>query len=485
VNPCLYQLNPRTYLTQIGARDASLDQIPESFLETISSLGFDWLWLLGVWSVSPASRLISQSMPTLLKELKEVLPDLTSSDICGSPFAICRYSVDSALGGDEALARFRKRLAPYGLKLMLDFVPNHVGIDHHWTKSNPEYFIKGNELKLLDDPNNWILLKDGSIFAHGRDPNYPGWTDTLQLNYFNSDLHHAMTCELLKIAERCDGVRCDMAMLLEPEVFSKTWRNYDKSSVPPFWPTAIEQVKKDSPTFVFLAETYWGYEHKLQQHGFDYTYDKTLYDRVIARHGPDVRAHLSAPVKFQRRLTRFLENHDEPRVASKLSSSEHRAAAVLSYLAPGMRFLFDGQLKGKRTRIPVQLSRAPRERTDLSVERIYEELIPIINSLPVKHGAWNLLETKEAWPNNPTHENFVAFLIEHPLKTLLVAVNFASYRGQSFIRIPDRLWLEGSIELRDLLSQERLVRDAQDLKERGLFLDCAEWQTHIFSIEHQ
>lgn len=487
MNPSLYQLNPRTYLAQVAGRDASLDQIPDDFLKKVADAGFDWIWLLGVWTISAEGIRIARSLPSLQAEFVRALPDLSPFDVCGSPFSILDYSVDPALGGNAAIERLRHRLDSHGLKLMLDFIPNHVGLDHSWTKTSSDFFIQGTPSNLEREPDNWVRLKDGAIFAHGRDPNYPGWSDTLQLNYFNPDLHNAMTAELIKVSQICDGVRCDMAMLLEPEIFASTWKEHAANSPGEpsyFWPSAISAVKERNPGFKLLAETYWDYEYKLQKHGFDFTYDKRLYDRVMLRRGPDVRAHLEAPLSFQSRMARFLENHDEARVASMLSVAEHRAAAAVTYLAPGMRFFFDGQLSGRRTRTPVQLGRAPREKIDQSVAAIYHEILPVVNSLPVKHGTWNLLDTKAAWPDNHTHSNFIAFLIEHPIKTLLMVVNYASYRGQCFIRVPDRAWLDGSLELRDILSHERLVRDSNDLRERGLFLDCAEWQTHIFSVEH-
>jgi glycosidase len=487
VNPALFQLNPRTYLSTIGDRTGTLDDIPDSLLHTLASRGVDWLWLLGVWTMGPTSRAISRSLPNLRQEFLHVLPDLTEDDICGSPFAIARYETDAALGGDKALARFRNRLREHGMRLLLDFVPNHIGLDHSWTRTHPDYLIEGTEEQLINEPDSWIRLRGESIFAHGRDPNFAGWTDTLQLNYFNPKLHQAMVAELHAIAERADGVRCDMAMLLEPEVFLRTWGTRVANvhgAPPPFWPDAIRSIRDKHPKFLFLAEVYWNYEFTLQQHGFDYTYDKTLYDRVLQRRGPEVRSHLTAPLSYQKHLARFLENHDEPRIASLLSANEHRAAAVITFMSPGLRFFHDGQFAGKRHRVPVHLARGPREKVDPTIEDLYTRILPIINSPTNKHGAWHLLNTQAAWPNNPTHENFITFLIEHPLRTLLVAVNYASYRGQCFIRIPDRDWLDGSIELRDLLSHEQLVRDASDLRERGLFLDCADWQAHIFSVEH-
>lgn len=488
MNPSIYQINPRTYLTSEVARGATLDDFPERLVQELSERGFEWLWLVGVWTIGPAGRAISRREPGWRAEYLEVLPDLTDNDICGSPFAIFKYEVDPELGGNAALARLRQKLSAAGIKLMLDFVPNHVAIDHPWSIERPDFLVRGDSAALLAEPTNWIEVESGDVFAHGRDPNYPGWRDTLQLNYFNPELRAAMLDELLGVADLADGVRCDMAMLIEPDVFDRTWGAQTTDTTELFsawWPAAITEVRERYPNFCFMAEVYWGLEHRLQQHGFDYTYDKTLYDRVLSRFGPHLRQHMIAPLAYQRHMARFLENHDEPRIASKLTPAQHRAAAALTYLTPGIRFFQHGQLSGKRLRTPIHLKRAPIERPNREVEDLYKALLPIIHSPTGKHGSWHLLDTKLAWPDNPTHQNFIAYLIEHPLRTIIVTVNFASYRGQCFIRIPDRSWLDGTIEFRDLLSHERLVRPATDLLERGLFLDCDAWQTHIFAVENR
>lgn len=487
MNPSLFQLNIRLTLSTLG-RGATLDDVPDTLFRDLSSQGFDYVWLLGVWSVSTASRAVSRTRADWLDDFRSTVPDLTENDICGSPFAIAGYDVDPSLGGADALARVRTRMAAHGLKLILDFVPNHIGLDHPWTRTHSSFLISGSEHDLQKAPSNWCRLADGRIFAHGRDPNYPGWPDTLQLNYFNPEVREAMAQQLLRISQQCDGVRCDMAMLLEPEVFHRSWGEIlgaPHDSMPSFWRDCIHRIRAAKADFVCIAEVYWNYEYQMQQVGFDYTYDKTLYDRIIHRHGPLVRGHLIAPLSYQARMVRFLENHDEPRIASRLTSAEHMAAAVVTFFAPGMRLIHDGQMHGNRIRIPVHLCRGPREKADLSVEEIYSKLLSLIQSAPVKNGTWNLLDTRQAWSGNPTNENFICYFIEHPLESLLVIVNYASYRGQCFVRIPDRSWLVGLVEFRDKLSHERLVRSAGDLLDRGLFLDCAEWQAHIFSMEHE
>lgn len=127
------------------------------------------------------------------------------------------------MGGEQALARLRERLKNRGLKLMLDFVPNHMGLDHPWIDDHPEYFIPGTEADLKGSPQNFTHLKTvrgEEVFAYGRDPYFPGWPDTIQLNYGNPATQDAIVGELINIARQCDGVRCDMAMLVLPDIFS-------------------------------------------------------------------------------------------------------------------------------------------------------------------------------------------------------------------------------------------------------------------------
>ena len=321
-------------------------------------MGFDWVWFLSVWQTGPGAQHVSRSNAEWRREFQETLPDLREEDIAGSGFAITGYTVHTNLGGDAALARLRERLRKRGLKLMLDFVPNHMGLDHPWIEDHPDYFIHGTELDLARAPQNytWVKRKGGDLLlAYGRDPYFSGWPDTLQLNYANPATQEAMIGELVKIAGQCDGVRCDMAMLVLPDVFERTWGQ----RAPLFWPTATQRVRERVPGFLFMAEVYWDLEWTLQQQGFDYAYDKRLYDRLREGHARPVREHFHAGLDYQNKLARFLENHDEPRAAATFSLEVHQAAAVISFLSPGLRFFHQGQFEGRKKRISPHLVRGP------------------------------------------------------------------------------------------------------------------------------
>ena len=487
--PTLYQLNTRIVLGEIKP-SATLDDIPDEMLDRLAALRFDIVWMLGIWQTGPASRQVSRSHADLRRGYVVDLQDVKEDDICGSPFAVQAYTVHRDFGGDAALARLRERLHRRGLRLMLDFVPNHTAIDHPWTRDHPEYYVHGSEADLVREPQNWyrITASAGSlILAHGRDPYFPGWTDTLQLNYRHGGLRAAMRAELERVVQRCDGVRCDMAMLLLPDVFSKTWADTAHpadGTAPveePFWPDATAAVRSRHPDFVFLAEVYWGLEWVLQQQGFTYTYDKRLYDRLRERNTGAVRAHLSAPVDFQNRCARFLENHDEPRAAAVFPPEVHRPAALLTYLTPGLRFFHEGQLEGRRAHASIHLARRRVEAVDSALQTFYGQLLECLRRPQVRGGRWNMLLCRPAWEGNLTVEQFLAFSWERgPGPRLVAAVNYGAARGQCYVGLPFPELRGKHVLLRDLFSAAQYEREGDELVSRGLYLDMAAWGYHLF-----
>ena len=483
--PLLYQINTRVWLTELSrslGRRATLDDIPDAELDALAKQDFDWVWLLSVWQTGPEAQRVSRNNPEWRHEFQDTLPDLSDEDISGSGFAITGYTVHTALGGDAALARLRDRLKQRGLKLMLDFVPNHMGLGHPWVENHPEHFIHGMEHDLARAPQNytWVKRKGGDLLlAYGRDPYFAGWPDTLQLNYANPATQEAMIGELTKIASQCDGVRCDMAMLVLPDVFERTWGQ----RAPLFWPTATQRVRDRVPGFTFMAEVYWDLEWTMQQQGFDYAYDKRLYDRLREHHARPVREHFLAGLDFQDKLARFLENHDEPRAAATFSPEVHQAAAVITFLSPGLRFFHQGQFEGRRKRISPHLVRAPLEPTDESLHQFYESLLAVLQRRTVRDGQWQLLECAAGWEGNWTSECFVVFAWQDSSQErLLVAVNYAANQSQCHVRLPFSDLKGHTIRFKDLMSSAAYEHKGDDLQSRGLYLDMSGWGYHVFQV---
>lgn len=296
-----------------------------------------------------------------------------------------------------------------------------------------------------------------------------------------------MKQELLKLADIADGVRCDMAMLILPEVFRRTWGEH---SLPPdgaeplnepFWPEATAQVKAKKPQFIFMAEVYWDLEWELMQQGFDYCYDKKLYDRLLAQDAAAVRSHLWADLAYQNKLARFLENHDEPRAAATFLPGRHEAAAVVTYLAPGLRFFHQGQFDGRVKRISPHLVRGPDEPVNPTVRQFYEWLTELLRRPVVRGGEWRALDCSPAWDGNRSAEAIIAYAWQNSDgNRLIVSVNYADHQSQCYVRLPFAGLAGGRWRLRDLLGTAQYDRDGDELQSRGLYLDVPPWQGQVF-----
>jgi len=483
--PALYQINTRVWLTELSrplGRPATLDDIPDTELARIAAMGFDWVWFLSLWRTGPAGQRVSRDNQEWRKEFEQTLPDLTEEDIAGSGFAITGYTVDPTLGGDAALVRLRERLRACGLRLMLDFVPNHTALDHRWVEDHSDYYIAGTEIDLAREPRNYTRVKRAAgelLLAHGRDPYFPGWPDTLQLDYSNPATQEAMIGELLRIAGQCDGVRCDMAMLVLPEVFERTWGR----PAPLFWPNATLRVREQVPHFRFMAEVYWDLEWTMLQQGFDYAYDKRLYDRLREGHARPVREHLHAGLDYQSKLARFLENHDEPRAAATFAPGMHEAAAVISFLSPGLRFFHQGQFESRTKRISPHLVRAPLEPVGEALRSFYDALLKVLRDPAVRDGKWRLLECAPAWDGNWTSDCFIAWSWGRGgVMERLIAVNYAGNQSQCHVHIPFPGLSGRPVWLKDLLGHAIYDRDGAELVSRGLYLDLPAWSYHVFEV---
>ena len=228
--PALFQVNTRVRLSELAAalgRPATLDDIPDAELDRLAADGFDLVWFLGVWQTGEAARRVSRSNPEWLAEYHRVLPDFREEDVCGSCFAVRDYRVHEDFGGDEALARLRARLKRRGPAPHPRLRPEPHGAGPPLGERAPGLLRVGDGgAARRAAPELLPRRQTGAgarVLAYGRDPYFDGWPDTLQLNYGNPALQEAMLGELRRIARQCDGVRCDMAMLVLPEVFERTW----------------------------------------------------------------------------------------------------------------------------------------------------------------------------------------------------------------------------------------------------------------------
>jgi hypothetical protein len=324
--------------------------------------------------------------------------------------------------------------------------------------------------------------------AHGKDPYFPGWTDTVQLDYRKPAVHAAMAELLRSVAARCDGVRCDMAMLLLNDVFARTWQQFpveadrNPGAAQEFWAEVIPTVKEQYPGFLFLAEVYWGLEWRMQSLGFDFTYDKTLYERLVSRDAAGVQSHLlGLGTEGVARGAHFLENHDEPRIATLVSPSEQRAAALVILGLPGMGFVHDGETAGARRKIPVQLGRCAREAEQPEIAGSYARLLEARQRTAIGKGKAEVLRPLATGPDNPSFLNFVIVQWQtDDAEFDLVVANLAPHRSQCRAPVSAAGLAQQNWTMKDLLGDEVYVRDGKEMAAQGLYLDLPAHGAQIF-----
>ncbi|HYP28919.1 MAG TPA: alpha-amylase family glycosyl hydrolase [Blastocatellia bacterium] len=368
----IYEINAR-------ARFRRFAQLTDSELLEIARLGFDAIWLMGVWQISEAARRISK---------------VISDDFEGSPYAIPDYRFNPDLGGKAGFVALVNRAHEAGLRVIVDFVSNHMAIDSPWIGKHPDFFIRNNPAVRDRGTGDYFLHKSGELVAFGRDPYFPPWHDTSQLDYTSPALRSHMIDVLKWISLHADGVRCDMAMLVLRDYIRQFWyprasESWFSERMPgEFWKEAIDAVKGSRPDFIFIAEAYWDKEEYLLSLGFDLAYEKKLYDGLVSGNIHLIKERLSRSPESVRASLCFTENHDEARAASVFSRGGNLAAAALILSLPSSTLIHEGQMEGKREKLPVQrLSPLHDEPADPILKIAYTYLLQATSDEVFREGS--------------------------------------------------------------------------------------------------
>jgi hypothetical protein len=485
-HPHLYEINTWAWLEELSAkysRRVTLRDVPAAEWDEIGGLGFDFIWLMGVWERSPLGRRFFQTDAPSFPGFDQALPGWTLSQIVGSPYSVHQYQPDPRIGSWADLDVAREQLRSRRIGLILDFVANHTAPDHPWVVAHPEFFIRGTQDAFRRDPSAFFLQEtsgEPDLFAHGRDPYFPPWRDTLQLNYFNPSARAALISELHEIANHCDGVRCDMAMLVLNDIFARTWGAFlSEYKAPPreFWSEAIAALPHE---FVWLAEVYWNCEAPIQSLGFQFTYDKGLYDALREGHVNEIHSRLAANSATQSHAARFLENHDEARAAATFGAAKLEAFATLIATLPGMRFYHQGQLDGRKIHLPIPLAVAAPETPDATARSFYERVLRLSNE-PVFHsGQWKLLEVSSA--GDDTSCNLVAYEWLSNSARKIVVVNLAGITSQGRVHILDGISPALQYTFLDQLHDVPYTRSGAEIAASGLYVRLDPFRAHLFSV---
>ncbi|MCR4417053.1 MAG: alpha-amylase family glycosyl hydrolase [Ignavibacteria bacterium] len=491
----VYQIDIREFFFRHKSKNSGIKNLldlPSEFFDEIKSLGVEFLWLLGIYEPSQASREISISMTELHKKYSTSLLDWKEDDVIGSPYAITSYKISKEFGGEEVYKKFREKIKKnYKLKTILDFVPNHLAIDSPVVQKHPEFFIQATEDKKNKCPEDYIkinIMGKEYIFAHGREPYSPVWKDTLQLDYRSKSVREFMIKELLKLSKKCDGVRCDMSMLLLSDIFFDNWKDYPlpKDYVPAaqeFWYDAISKVKKENPDFVFIAEVYWHRENDLLELGFDFVYDKLIYELLIDNRVDLINEYIKKNFSYQKNRFLFLENHDEQRSAHIFSDEKLKAVATLIYTLPSMKLIYDGQLEGKEFHHAIQLRRLQNEEVNSELKNFYKKLFNAIKNSSIPKAYFKLLKPVAAWEGNPGFFNFIIYLYEdEKFRKDLVVINLSPYQSQCKVKVDSYDLIGKKFLIKDRLSDEEYIRDGNEMFYNGLYLDVKPYQSQIFEF---
>lgn len=464
----------------------SLKSIPDDFWQNYKDLGFDFIWLMGIWQRSKRSREINLSDTNLRKFLSEVLSDFIDEDIIGSPYSIYSYNVDANLGKNSDLIDLKERLNHIGIGLILDFVPNHVGLDHPWVARHPEWFVKGEPTALKKHPEWFFKSDSGEYLAYGRDPNFPPWTDTAQINYFSYELRLAVIKELNHIAQFCNGVRCDMAMLGLNSVFKKVWGEWQPSLQPlntEYWQDVIQNIKKIHPDFLFIAEVYWGLEKELLELGFDYAYDKVLYDRLKYDSPLQIQSYLKEHPDRHAHCVHFVENHDEQRAVNFYGEERSLAGATAICTIPGLRLFYDGQIEGHAIHMPLQVRRAAQEKADSQIKNYYETLLKACQSDTIRLGDWSPLDCGPAYSGDTSYINLLTWCWNYREQVEIVVINYSDIMCTGRVKLPVALDNRSLVKCFDTLNNCTYTSSAVEVKEQGLYIRLEPWKSHILKIE--
>ena len=482
-NPHILEINTRAWLSRLETKHGrrfTLPEIPDEYWQLFKDRGFDAVWLMGVWKQSPKAQEIARSHSEILGQIRQIKPDFNLQDVVASPYAIYDYEPAEDLGGLAGIQQLRTKLNRMGILLFLDFVPNHMAIDSPTVNSAPDLYINTS----MQEPHchkDWFFQNEkGMWIAHGRDPYFAPWTDTAQLNFFNPETKKFMIQNLLRVAALCDGVRCDMAMLALNKVHRDTWWEFIGGNLPKeeFWQQALQAVHAQYPDFTFIAEVYWGLEWEIQQMGFDYTYDKVLYDRLRFSNPEDIKGHLRAEHLFQMRSIRFTSNHDEEESLQAFGREKSLAASTITTTLPGARMIYLFQLMGRQKRLPIQYIKDDFAE-DTQVRDYYDKLLKIVSQPAFHGGQWTLKDVLPVNEQDNTNRNILSWTWKQMNTASTVMVNYSNQPSRCFIKI--KAAVPGQTVLEEFSGRE--IALTEEMVRSGLCIELKPFESRIYTYK--
>ncbi len=481
--PHLIELSARPWLYELSkkyGKHIRLEDVPDLELHEFKAKGMTAIYLLGVWHLGAYGLNHDRTDPGLLKGYGDVLPGFTTADIIGSPFAVTKYTVNPEIGTSSDLHEFRRRLNDLGIKLILDFVPNHTAIDASTVTSKTDLYVQ--HPPNVHAPFDRNIYTEGGVF-YGKDKWGYIWTDTAQLNYFNPETVAARLSDVMTVAGYADGIRCDMAMLAMNDVFGDIWgstvaeRGFTRPAKE-FWEVAIGAAKRRYPNVIFMAEQYWGNGPRLNDLGFDYVYDKEgLYDTVSnlnsgneGQYIPNIKGYIKQHLAdgYLTRGAHFISNHDQDRAAFHWGEVWRAdLAGLVSFTVPGLRFHWMGQWEGHKHRLDVHLRRQTPEAASPVAKAFYDALLPAM-----QHPVFRRKDVQVTIEDVAGDDGWkvLAMRLRTGSDAVLVCINLSGENAGGDVVLPD-VKGNGNVQVTELMSGKKYTRDAGTMRGAGLFVE--------------
>eukprot|EP00761_Pharyngomonas_kirbyi_P009896 gb/GECH01009914.1/.p1 GENE.gb/GECH01009914.1/~~gb/GECH01009914.1/.p1 ORF type:complete len:493 (+),score=126.30 gb/GECH01009914.1/:1-1479(+) len=481
----LVQISTRPWLFSLSKKYnqkiTQLSDVPHKEYLKLRDKGFNMLWMMGIWKLGSHGLEFDRQHKD---DYAQHLPDCNEDDIIGSPYAIVDYVCNPELGSNSDILQLKKFLNSIGMELMLDFVPNHTAVDCEWVNQDPNMYVRAPPHEIENhqiDPNVYLPSAQGIAYGGG------DWKDTAQLNYWNSKTIDNMKENLLRVASLCDAIRCDMAMLVLNNHIQSNWgyqleaRGF-KPPLGEFWEDAISHVKQKYPHVKFLAECYGETESRLQELGFDFTYDKAFYDILRTYHLDNIRGYLeNNSLKYLKHSAHFTENHDEPTAVTAFDHDWQKSnmATLICMTIPGMKFFHEPQLSGYENRLEIHLRRSATEPSNPYVVRFTADLLEILSheSGVFGKGEWKIhhVHGDDGW-------RFLCWKWELGNERRLVIVNYSDQTAGGVI--PDLLQSSSSdltdrFSVQDLLTGDVFFHCCDDIEKNGLGVMLRAWTAQI------
>lgn len=445
-------MNVSIYLKRLG-EGVTFDKIPDKEMEVLGKK-VQYIYALGIYEQNPASRELCQKY---YFEHKHEKPDVGPEDIKASYFSINRYIVNREIAEnwevwDKGVDKFHQ----YGMKVIVDFVTNHIGKDSELVKACPSLFLQTTKEEHEKNPDKSYLSKDNEGIDHyivyGGGP-YDRWQDVSQLNFGKPETHKFIIDTVKNLYTHSDGLRLDMAML--PLIFSQTWKDYLTPEEIEYSNNhnLLEEIASINKDKTLIAEAYEGGVYpKFEDIGkhVDYIYnggllkhlDKLNKNKDNEAIPDEVRSSLDFLIngykqgKRNYKLVDYSENHDEPTSIELFGDRDIAfAMSTLVCLIPdNMSLVNYNQLEGRRLRQKIVFKEPISEKLDpIDNEMVgkYDRLFELVNCNLLQNGEWSILPRINSYDDPRIYTYKVAF--PNDKRACYISINLSDHYAWSHI----------------------------------------------------